>query len=1139
MRLLSVIDQISVTRIFKKLCVILAILLISIRSNESLAFSWAEVAQAISTCFKDPCNCGSTSLRKEIWGDVVNSFQSNPNCPPYNRNAGRDDNTCLVAPGHPYPSNFTSFYITRCAEQAPDSSYFTPKIRIRNQNCNAFACWSVDTTLNWDGQCVLWGSAYGLPIIRICARIAQAANSENGAPADDGYTQGTHLDFKGQSVDDEKIFDYAGNETITINSPKLCAYNDPSAIDTLSAGGTIDGISFPDLMDMNPLKQPLHKTTQLSIVSRIILLFIKLQANTVDTLISLLEKVFGATSSSSSSLPNINIFKPIFESLGKIIQLYFDKIAEFIEKYGGLNAVVNSSLGCVNIPLGPFPPPFCSSILPYIPIATTQKICDVNVSGSSSDMIDHSSISVGKNSDDTTNVIVAPSAPTKSGYVKSVDSAPCVISTADNNAINNSVRISFDNFIPLCANNENPLQTDKCVVISRTPSNPNGSFTASNMHQSTKYQDMIQRCPSDEGSGFCVQLSESIDTPCDNISGSGCSGGFRIVYAANIGTTSIPSTYYMDDMADCNSNNSFSISCQSIWGINSGRFIDVSLKFPEQNDQQDLVVSATLGDTNNQGHTFLTKIVRQQITDAKNGFTQNPNQICVTESNTLGYRVVGCEERAAAFETLVENCAPENSPYCVSSYWVPSFIIKMRSFATPLNPNNIYLTADILSPSSVSATSNTKSTINLAGFNFDSFVTDDSLLIKPFTDSHVISKDQSSRYGNYKNNANPTTNTKSVYLNGLEYYRGSYVEGGKYACANFQTIYHCPINQQNCVLAKLVGSDNVDCSSFTQKLQLYPDLVMCYSGMNISDQPVDSIKGKNGQPAVSIYTVTNSSNPSHCYLSLSNQAICTPSILNSDRISPTPDASIGPMGVLTSDQYYSANLMQNYDSSVAGLRDKSPLELGRCVEITQPVCPAITTPGPDDGNATWVEGKIGTQSAGTCIANSVPIDPSKPLLRYCLADVKAQKIAFENLDSGVGCVIPAVKLGGGSSSNFPQGYQLSININDNGGTIVIQCATDSCAALVANQLYNYNFNPNISAYYKLQQFKITNITGSGVLNISVNNNNVTTSANNVAGFIGTDINQYLKEGDNKVVLQLKPNQSAAANSFSITIQYSW
>ncbi|MGI4776475.1 MAG: hypothetical protein ACRYE9_06155, partial [Janthinobacterium lividum] len=281
---------------------ILAILLLTLTASESLAFSWSNFIEAIKQCLDNPCDCGSSSPRVEYWGTISNSFPQNANCPPYNRAAGRDNNTCLVGPGHSYPSNGTSFYLSRCAEQAPESSYFMPQIRVRNQNCNGLACWSVSKSLSWDGQCVVWASAYGIPLLRICARIAQAANSQDPinpayVPADPGYTQGMHLDYKGATVADDIILDYAGNPITTVSSPKLCAYNDPSALDVLTLGITTDGATFPDVMDFNPLKQPLHQTTQPSIITKIILLFLNYGAQSADSLISMLQKVFNAVGS--------------------------------------------------------------------------------------------------------------------------------------------------------------------------------------------------------------------------------------------------------------------------------------------------------------------------------------------------------------------------------------------------------------------------------------------------------------------------------------------------------------------------------------------------------------------------------------------------------------------------------------------------------------------------------------------------------------------------------------------------------------------------------------------------------------------------------------------------------------------------
>src|SRR5690606_33941225 len=107
------------------------------------------------------------------------------------------------------------------------STYLSPKIRVRGQQCNAFACWSTTNTLDWDGECVTLASGYGLPLLRMCARIAIPADYKENFPQVPGYTPKKHLNFEGATVDDDVILGY-DNQPIDFHPPKLCLYKDPA-----------------------------------------------------------------------------------------------------------------------------------------------------------------------------------------------------------------------------------------------------------------------------------------------------------------------------------------------------------------------------------------------------------------------------------------------------------------------------------------------------------------------------------------------------------------------------------------------------------------------------------------------------------------------------------------------------------------------------------------------------------------------------------------------------------------------------------------------------------------------------------------------------------------------------------------------
>jgi hypothetical protein len=271
-----------------------------------------------------------------------------------------------------------------------------------------------------------------------------------------------------------------------------------------------------------------------------------------------------------------------------------------------------------------------------------------------------------------------------------------------------------------------------------------------------------------------------VDTkiPLNNYCGGGagdrywCADGFRIVYASKTGDVSTVNGYFLD-IPDCGSNGSSDVNCQEIWGINTGSFIDVSLKFPTVQNSTDVgpITSDILNikDSSGNNRSFVASIYRNSTfrpslddgTEGANGFIQEPNQICVIEDTSI----VGCTERDIPTKPTVLSCDSDQIPAgisCTNNYFMPQFVALMKAGSD--------ITAAMVEPLSVHNT-NTNASFNLAGYNFTSFVTDDTYITKPF--SGQKSMNSASIYGKYKNNAAPYDNTgrptNAVYLSGLEY----------------------------------------------------------------------------------------------------------------------------------------------------------------------------------------------------------------------------------------------------------------------------------------------------------------------------------------------------------------------------------
>lgn len=992
-----------------------------IYSSKSYAAFWDEIAQ----CLSNPCNCGYSTIDETWNGSIKRTIKPNPICPPWNRRDGRDTDNCLVQ-FNP-PEQFIGFYLQHCAERTPESSYFAPKIRIRTQSCNAFACWNQSTTLNWDGECVIWPGAYALPLLRICARIAVPAIgptklNKEGTPADPGYTPGKHLNDVGFPEDDKPIFGDDGNPIVgddgkPFNRPKLCAYSDPGLVNLVSATGL-----HLDPLDWNAVKQPLHKTDELHPIAKILKFLIEFKSSmSISGLLGKLLDMIG-----SDNKPGLDVIKEIVRGIGYIFeQQWLYKVAEeIVEALGALNRSVDDyQFGCVELPLGPFPPPYCSTLKQFIITPTTKRVCSKKTDGL---------------------------------FVQS-SKAPCVVSKLRNNLIHNVVRVSLDNLVPLCKKKEDPQKTDKCVIIN----NPGPFSSAKAIHLASAQRDAIKKC-SDGNERFCVNTK--IPFKC-SVTENGCEDGFRIVYTQKVGNISTPSSYYVDDLPDCDSKEAKGkITCQEIWGINIGEFIDVSLAFPSiqgQDAKSLLPLRETFKLRDNVGdRTFVASITTDSILDTtvEPNFRRDPKSICVAEGKSL----VGCEDRVIdGYQILTYQC--EKSPgICLkNSYYTPQFIASIQ--VSDNKGNVVDSTNTVITPLSVSQSiaGKTEAIINLAGFNFTSFMAYISntpptiYTAMPF--SGTKSMNPLTIYGNYKDDKTPydaktgIPNTNVVYLKGLEYINGKYIQGATHGCLQLKDIDKCipGVNDTNCVLARLLESDTVDCSKFKTKSMQYLGLQICqdiHTDCN-SVETIDDLKTKG----ITIYQCANSA---YCYKNnrKPNVEVCKVSVDSDNRIDPSP--SLGPK-INTDGQYYTATfnkdgvlidrnggfvdkdgipvdkddvivnkngvfvnkkngaLVYQDGTSIektAAIRDKTPQELGFCTLVPAPKCQAITTPTNDSGNATWSsreigdpDTKIGDLALGTCKPGWVLIDPNKPLQRYCLSNIDTKTVAFEALPDGVGC----------------------------------------------------------------------------------------------------------------------------------------
>ncbi len=986
----------------------------------------------LAQCFDNPCNCGFGTV-DEYWNEkVVRTIKPEPLCPPYNRRDGRDFDNCLNQFDPPTSSfnlksfitsdlkslpslanldlasfttsrleslrDFMGYYSQHCAEQTAESTYFAPKIRIRHQACNSFACWSQSATLKWDGDCIFWPGPYPpLTLLRICARIALPAVppdpkglNKEGTPQDPGYTKGKHLNQFGATEADKPL--EASDGTLFVpDPPKLCAYKDPGLI-TLDLG---------DPMDVFPTSQPFHKTAEIHPIVKVILFLVKtLQGVSPANLLDQLLEMLGA-----EKIPGLDILQVFVKGIAAVANAIGNTFIELLKTYGSLNKDVDDyQFGCVELPIGPFPPPYCPKLDFTFPSPSINTICSTK---------------------DSTGIFIQNS------------KNPCVVSSKRNNFVNNAVRISMDNLIRVCKPNEEP---NKCVQIKGASPTP----TATEIHTETVYLDTIRNCAKTGDKRPCFTT---------NIQ---CGDQARIVYVQKIGVSTKannygkPNNYFLNDLPDCGSlTASKHGTCQAIWGINSGEFADVSVKFPEIQKQDPMelakteTMTASLKDTNNLTRNFVVSIVKTPIEDStiKPSLTRDPQTICVAE----GTELVGCIKRVLDQHIINTYPCSTFDRMCSSNnnYFTPEFIaaIEVRDFDNKIIDSTKSVVAPLTANTSSMASPNTaEQRINLAGLSFSFFmadIADDYSVYTAMPFSGPQAMNPSTIYGEYKDGKVPYeienssgkmifTKPDPIYLKGLEYVNGKYIQGGTHGCLQPKeldkkcmpgvTIPGGTDYQTNCVLAKIMERETIDCQKFKEKTEnpanpSYQFLGICpnYLGKtNKNCTAVETIPGTN--EGITIYSCKGS--PSiYCYENNQKAGveICKTALDKDNRIIPAP--SKGAV-INKKDEHFQVvidnnkdNILTygkptNYDPSTQAVRDKTPIELGFCVPYPVPTCDAIPASN-QSGNAAWPETKIGEEAIAVCKPGFA--SPT-PLKRYCLANAKNKTIKFEDLPSGAGCI---------------------------------------------------------------------------------------------------------------------------------------
>ncbi len=708
---------------------------------------------------------------------------------PGNANKGR--NGCLLNKYKPGGAGYYQY----CAQASNATTYEDPLINIKLQVCSAFWCVANSQDLSWNGECTIFTGPYVyLPLTRFCARLAMPV--EPGFDADPGYTPGVHLDTNGNVVADPILYDDNGNQ-VAFQVPKLCVYLDPGL-----------ATFAPDFFDADPYKQPFHNNSgRVNFVIQILIFIFALGESLVSLIPDLLNSVIPSSNGTDWLKDTLQFISFLIDFIGQ------DLIIPALKAIGNLNNIVeDSNIGCVNIPISYLPPPYPAQLQAPIFTLKAQQICPTFPDGK---LLDYQ-----------------PSSPPATTLYGSniVTSSGCAMSATQNNAIQNAVRIGYDNIIPTCSvlrNQNNTVastisstNSDQCIDIYNMTS-------MSDIH--SNYKDLL---------GICANLGATNTSPCVNINSlsSICAqnncNNVRIKYAILLPNGSIKMTSFYDNTekyAPCTSMTTTS-PCQLIWGANFGNFKDLIVKFPQyitDNNTNDLVTT----DTIDMG--YLTDIpIEARISrkyDSTSIAPQATDQICAyyLEDNNER-KSLGCFTRPPSSKPIVASCNdPISNSTCYSDYFNPKFFayVKVGNFTSggPLSlslydPNN---------PLTVDQYTENQPFLNLTGTNYTAYATDNTQSPEmPFFGSKAIN--YNTIIGNYENNIIPPA-SNAVYLDGIEYTNGAYYRGSDLVCLSSTDYSSCPQDPKQCVLTKFSNSTNIPCAEFNNLAKTYTGLHFCTS----------------------------------------------------------------------------------------------------------------------------------------------------------------------------------------------------------------------------------------------------------------------------------------------------------------------
>ena len=687
-----------------------------------------------------------------------------------------------------------------------ETFYFNPNIKVYLQGRSPEVYFYTGETLGL-GECTILPTGFAISAMaRFCARIAVPPTkglAKKGISfgglvfdppvGDPGYTSKKHIDDEGVTRADPKMYDDAGVE-IDIDPVKICAYEDPDLI--TSGTNLIGSILGADLFDFNPISQPMHSNSGAHPLIKFMVATLQAGIEITKVMLKLPPIIQGL---------NMATGEMLFKTVDFLFALVGKFAAQILQVLGQMNRVVTTeSLGCVSIPLGPFPCRYCPRIEGFSPTLEVQKICAMD----------------------------------KNGFIEEPNMVnKCTLSdTIDNNAINNAIRVGFSMPVPFCVTGTEPLGT--CIKFV-------GALDAFSAH--FVYKDLIRTCGSaGAGSGCVDPISAASVCSTLNLGSSGCPQKFRLVYGYQIGDIfTNTASYYMANIDGTKTRgqaklalasglmfqytkNSYDDKCgygtgvpncrQTLWGVNFGDYRDIQVNFSTPNQVGPITSSTTLA-YGKDVYNIQAKIFTDNDQSAQNICAFVNNQAaplgCVGRPEVpspILYNNYASTHLNPILDAKIEIRPRDSLAISTSTRSLSSTVIipntQNKSFVSSLQANESFFTPPTFSAMSVEK-------VNFAGFLFEAYVTDDTYKVKPFTPNNCgVSYTGSNLWcGTYYKNIMPIkvnsygqfyVNTDALYMYGLEY-MDVYTRGAKYMCLGPIKSSNCLANTEDCVLAKKIS----------------------------------------------------------------------------------------------------------------------------------------------------------------------------------------------------------------------------------------------------------------------------------------------------------------------------------------------